>query len=502
MKTLCLFLAALFSSLGTVLQEARAADTPAHELATAFFAAYAASDAGGWERFVTTYDPPGPDDDETLQERARDLARMHDMLGELEVEPLEVSGTLASARARSSALGAWVRFELEVSSEAPYRMTELRVKPSRPPGAAQPGPYRDWADLGELLERVRADARTPAIALGVATEAGVIHVDARGLRRVDGDARVTPGDRFHFGSITKAFTATLAAVLAEQGTVDLEVTLGETFPELEMRPEYASVRLLDLLHHRAGFPHSPEPEVTGGVAPEETTDAILRWAFAEEPAFEPGTGTAYSNTGYVVAAAVLEELTGDSWLALLRRHVLSPMELASVDATWPTDGDADQPSGHRGAAPELEVQEPGEPPLAGVAVDALAPAGHLSGSARDLARFASFHLRALRGRAGITDADTLAALHDPLGVQEGRRSFAAGWAIERTPSGSELHWSNGSATTFFAYVAVWPEEDLAVALLTNSGLASVPWIEALAEAVHERVQAGGLDPSWLGGADE
>ena len=199
---------------------------------------------------------------------------------------------------------------------------------------------------------------------------------------------------------------------------------------------------------------------------------------------------------------MLEELTGESWEDLLAGYVLTPFGLDSVRVGFPVEaggaGDGSQPHGHRGAPPALEVQEAGEPSLPGFDIAAQAPAGHLSASVRDLARLASFHLRALRGRDGVLRADTLRTLHAaPPGTESGARVFAAGWVVERTEGGEPLHWTNGSAGTFFAYAGAYPDSDLVIAVVTNIGLAAPPYVEALAEAVHRRVTDEGFDVSWL-----
>jgi CubicO group peptidase (beta-lactamase class C family) len=65
---------------------------------------------------------------------------------------------------------------------------------------------------------------------------------------------VSIDDSFLIASCSKAFTATLAAVLIEKGVLSWNTTLREAYPHLEMRKEYEKISLIQLLSHRAGLP--------------------------------------------------------------------------------------------------------------------------------------------------------------------------------------------------------------------------------------------------------
>ncbi len=80
---------------------------------------------------------------------------------------------------------------------------------------------------------------------------------AVGLRRAGSDVAATTGDKFHIGSCTKSRTATLAAMLVEEGKLTWQTKLADVLPELagSMHPDYRAVTLEQLLAHRAGVPH-------------------------------------------------------------------------------------------------------------------------------------------------------------------------------------------------------------------------------------------------------
>src|SRR5688572_3991477 len=73
--------------------------------------------------------------------------------------------------------------------------------------------------LNELIEWARASQNAPALAAVVIRHGQVVERGAVGLRSTDATVRVTTADQWHIGSITKSMTATLAALLVEDGLI-------------------------------------------------------------------------------------------------------------------------------------------------------------------------------------------------------------------------------------------------------------------------------------------
>src|SRR5678816_3095490 len=86
---------------------------------------------------------------------------------------------------------------------------------------------------------------------------------AAGVRKRGTAERITLNDRFHLGSCTKAMTATLVAMLVEDGKLNWTTTLRELFGDTltPMHPAWEKVTLRQVLAHRAGLRHEP-----GGLA--------------------------------------------------------------------------------------------------------------------------------------------------------------------------------------------------------------------------------------------
>ena len=122
--------------------------------------------------------------------------------------------------------------------------------------SAAPSVQAETEPLDAVLEPVRAEHALPALAAAVVKAGVIVAAGAVGERALGSGVPVTLDDRFHIGSDTKAMTATLAAMLVEEGRLRWESTVGETigaaFPG--MAPELAAVTLGELLSHSSGIP--------------------------------------------------------------------------------------------------------------------------------------------------------------------------------------------------------------------------------------------------------
>ncbi|MEO0326066.1 MAG: serine hydrolase domain-containing protein [Myxococcota bacterium] len=251
-------------------------------------------------------------------------------------------------------------------------------------------------DLAALLAPLREARSLPALAAAVVdAHDGLLALGAVGQRRSGGSEAVTRADRWHLGSDTKALTATLAARLIEDGTLSWDTTLATGFPTLaeRMHPDFRDVTLVELLTHRAGLTGNlpaERPELWGRLweAREPLSDERL-WV-AEQlltaaPAVTPRSEVRYANAGYIIAGALLEQATGESWEALMEARLFTPLGMASCGfGPAATVGRVDAPWGHRAGEPVPPGPAADNPP-------ALGPAGTVHCSLADWAKFIALH---------------------------------------------------------------------------------------------------------------
>lgn len=330
---------------------------------------------------------------------------------------------------------------------------------SGPPSPIDSGKLGD-GQLPAILEQVRANANLPALGAMVVRGGEIVESAVVGLRAKGHAEKATIDDLWHIGSNTKAMTATLAGILVERGLLQWDSTLGETLPNLagDMRPEYLDATLKEVLGHAAGIVASYD----WCNAPSDYGEAAA--AILLEAPQNPRGEYAYSNAGYVVAAAVLEEATGKSWEELMEVEIFTPLGMKSAGYGPPgTPGSVDQPWGHRRGLFRWHPRDPGDPHADNPPV--INPAGRIHVSLADYVPFIADHLAGARGEDGLVTAATYEVLH--TSISEG--NYALGWAVLRGDDGSRILAHDGSNTLWYTLLVLTPDKNEALVVVTNGG---------------------------------
>jgi CubicO group peptidase (beta-lactamase class C family) len=334
--------------------------------------------------------------------------------------------------------------------------------------ANEPRPATD-AQLRAILEPIRKKADLPALAAAVVTSKGAVAVAAVGVRKKGGEVAVTAQDQFHLGSDTKAMTAALIAILIEQGKLKWDSTVGETFPDLapKMTPELRKVTLTQLLSHRSGLPANLPggwDSVPRDGSPIQQRRVMMERLAGQELAAKPGEKFLYSNTGYTVAAAMAEKVTGKPWEELMADRLFKPLDMTDVGfGSMGTPGKVDQPWQHQANGTPVEPGPSSDnPPVMG-------PAGTVHAPLAEWAKFIADQLKGDRGERGLLTPPTYKVLHSSPGMEP--FYTPGGWGgVEKEPRAGGLVLSHdGSNTMNFATAWLAPGRDFAVLVTCNQG---------------------------------
>ncbi len=334
-------------------------------------------------------------------------------------------------------------------------------------------------DLTSILERVRVKYALPSIAAVAVRDGAVVGVAAVGERAIGSGVSVTVDDAYHLGSMSKSFTATVLGKLVELGKIRWDATLEEIFPNVQMRPEFKSVTLEMLLTHRAGLSANVEDRAiyAGSSDWSVIRQRYLVAALNTAPAYPPGQIVAYSNVGYVIASLIAERVAKMSWQALVRQFVYQPLEMKSCTfgTAFPPLSNP-HPHGWDGAkAVPLEPRiENGNPPV-------LDGADNVRCSLPDLGKYLAAHLNGERGADGILSAATFKELHRSRANGGQGIYMAFGWLVF---SNGEL-WHNGSNTLNYSEMALYPQQNLAVAVATNAPLELNQGVQQAMEEIYQ-----------------
>src|ERR1700722_18190869 len=188
------------------------------------------------------------------------------------------------------------------------------------------------AVVGEWL----ASTGAPSASIAIVQDGRLAYVKAYGAAHLKPGVPSTPATRYAIDSISKQFTAVALLLLAEQGRLSLDDPIAKWFPELRAA---AAVTLRQLLTHTSGIRDFwPQDFLTPEMTRPTTTAAIIDEWVQRPLDFAPGTDWQYSNTGYVLAGAVVEKVAGETLFEFLSHHVFAPLHMAGVAEYSPAGG--------------------------------------------------------------------------------------------------------------------------------------------------------------------
>jgi CubicO group peptidase (beta-lactamase class C family) len=195
------------------------------------------------------------------------------------------------------------------------------------PAAAQQLTPAERVRIDSAALAVLAATGAPSASVAVVRGGEIVYEHAWGEGRTGTPA--TPAMRYAIGSVSKQFTATAILLLAEEGKLSLDDKVARWYPRLTRAGE---VTLRQLLSMTSGYQdYWPQDYVFTAMQSATTADAIMqRWA-GQPLDFDPGTAWQYSNTNYVIAAAIVEQVAGMPFMEFLRQRVFSRLGMAVAD---------------------------------------------------------------------------------------------------------------------------------------------------------------------------
>lgn len=169
----------------------------------------------------------------------------------------------------------------------------------------------------------------PGCSAAVARDGTVVWAGAAGLADLSTGTPVTTSTRFDMASVSKQFTATAVLMLQREGRLTLDDTIGTYVEDL---PDWGATITLDqLMHHTSRIPDYWVALDEIGIGFTDAADqAVTLDAIRREDELEEGEGYSYSNSNYVLLAAVVERVSGQSLPDFLKTRIFDPLGLDMV----------------------------------------------------------------------------------------------------------------------------------------------------------------------------
>jgi CubicO group peptidase (beta-lactamase class C family) len=307
--------------------------------------------------------------------------------------------------------------------------------------------------------------KVPGAALALAKDGRLVLAKGYGWADVEVREPVRPVMLFGVASVSKAITAVTVLKMVEQGKFKLDDPILKLLgplpppPGTKEDPRWRHITVRMLLNHSGGWDAEKTGDPTGWSdrvakelhVPEPITrKQLIRYMLGQPLDFDPVAESRYSNFGFTVAGAVIEQVSGQPYGDYVRQHTLAPMgihhaRLPDLEKTYARD------EVHRYPAGKLQPLPPAHPGVG-------EPAGGWKFSVIELAEF----LCAVDGSRGPKflseqmTVEMLAAPKPPLKVRPGGGYFGLGWDTVMAGPGGYSYSKNGGLPgirSFFGHTA-------------------------------------------------
>ena len=309
------------------------------------------------------------------------------------------------------------------------------------------------AKIDAAVHDVLARTGVPSASVGIVQGGRAVFTKAYGNARLSPPTPATTDLHYAVGSISKQFTAACVLLLQEDGKLSVNDPIAKYFPELTRAQD---VRIRHILSHTSGYEDYAPQDYTIPAWTKPTTASAIVHEWATKPLdFEPGSQYQYSNTNFNIAGLIVEKVSGEPFWTFLSRRVLKPLGMThTIDLD--TEHDKLEPVGYmRNALGPLRPAIMEAPGWYFADGELAMPVGDLllwdiSLMNRSLMKPASYAL--METDQPLTTGQTA---HYGLGVTLSTRD------------GHRVVSHGGEVGGFVAQNAIFPDDKIAIAALTN-----------------------------------
>jgi len=187
------------------------------------------------------------------------------------------------------------------------------------------------ADLDAFVAQSMKTFGPPAMTVAVVENGKPVVTKAYGVRSIASPARADEHTAFPIGSESKAFTSAALAILVDQGKLKWTDRVVDKLPGFQMYDPYATAHMTirDLLTHRSGLGLGEGDLLIVPSTSRSRADIVHALRY-----LKPATGFretfAYDNILYIVAGALVEAVSGETWENFVEKHIFVPVGMTDA----------------------------------------------------------------------------------------------------------------------------------------------------------------------------
>lgn len=328
--------------------------------------------------------------------------------------------------------------------------------------------------LESQVDAVFADVAkpgSPGAAVGIYKSGQIVLAKGYGTADLEAGTPITPKTPFHMASVSKQFAAFAIALLARDGKLDLDAdvrTYLPYFPDLGHK-----ITTRQLIQHTSGLRDQWTLFELGGkdirdvLRQEQVVNMVKR---QKQLDFEPGTRYSYSNTGYTLLAEIVHAVSGQTLRQFTTQRMFAPL---GMNHTFFFD---DVREIVPGRANSYARDKDDGPWLRSLLSYQTVGATSLFTTIEDLARWSGNFTDPRVGDKALIDLVTRS------GTLNDGTSIHYGFGLSDLPQGGRKAISHaGSDAAFLTLLVLYPEHDVAIAVLANMELDITAKLNAVAD---------------------
>ena len=306
----------------------------------------------------------------------------------------------------------------------------------------------------QLVQELMKDQGIPGFSITVAVNAASVWSEGFGIADLEHNVPASPRTRFRIGSVSKLITSAALARELEQGLIDLDAPVQQYVPTFPKKEQDITIR--QLAGHLSGIRQYSRDEFINRQSYTGVLASLK--VFQDSPLlFPPGTKYSYSSYGYDLLGAAIEGAAKQDFLIYVQNQVFAPLQMKetvvdSVQAIVPnrTGFYLRNSSGELVNAPYMDISD-------------RLPAGGFLSTSEDLVRFGSAMLV-----DGFLKAETRTLLFTSQKTADGKETgVGLGWRIAKDAQGRRILHHGGESMGGRAFLLIYPEQKIVVAMLAN-----------------------------------
>ena len=326
----------------------------------------------------------------------------------------------------------------------PRPLAAQQAAAAKPAATATTDYTTQLAAIEKALDDRRKELGIPGISLAIVKDDQIIYLKGLGYKNFEQKLPVTPDTRFAIGSASKAFTAMLVAIAADEGKLSFDDSPKKFLPYFTLKDTDAAAKITirDLLAHRSGLNRTDLAMVTGVLNREE----LIKVAGMAKPTAKLGEKFQYQNVMYAAAGEVVAKAENSTWDKLIANRIFKPLGMKNSDTAVAAMQKSRDFSFGYDYTPSTKVTRL----LPQREIGAVAPAGAINSSARDMAQWLRLMLAngSINGRRLVSEKNFDELVRKQINIA-GPVDYGLGWFL-RTWNGHKVVEHGGNIDGFNA----------------------------------------------------